>query len=310
MDRRLFLKQSAAAVALAAGGFTFSRAGAWAQATPPVTAGSSIDLSGIPELTATVTDEEVQLSTKSVPAGQVLLTVVNQSKTESGAGVLGPGPGQTMQDLQNAAATPTPEDAFPPFFYTATIAGGPGVVEPGEKRQAIIEVAAGDWVVFSEGNQPPAFFSATPGSPTTQATPEPTVTITEVDFAFGGFATIIPAGPQVWKVMNQGTQPHMLDLNQVPEGTTLEQVLALAATPDNATPAPGELGREDFKSAGGVILQSSGSTVWPVLDLPAGRYAALCFVPDPVHGGEAHLMEGMVAVFDVGAESGAATPTS
>jgi len=52
-------------------------------------------------------------------------------------------------------------------------------------------------------------------------------------------------------------------------------------------------------SPAGVILQSKGTTVWPLLDLPAGHYAAICFVGDPNHGGEPHAMEGMIAVFDV-----------
>jgi hypothetical protein len=262
-------------------------------------------------LKATITDQAVTLSAQSVPAGLVVLTVENQTKEETGAGVLGPGPGQTMQDLQNAAATPTASDEFPSFFFTATILGGPGTVAAGQSGQTIIELKEGDWVVFTEGNQPPAFFSATAGTPQAAAAPTASVEITEVDFAFGGFATLIPAGQQVWKVTNMGTEPHMLSLSQVPAGTTLEQVLALAATPDNATPAPGELGRADFQDRGGVILQSAGTTCWPVLDLAPGRYAALCFAPDPVHGMIPHIMEGMVALLDVGSSGqSAATPAA
>jgi hypothetical protein len=299
----------------AAAALGLARAGALAQsATPAASTGTgtgAVNVAGYPELKATITDQEVKLSAQSVPAGLVVLTVENQTQSETGAGVLGPGPGQTMQDLQNAAATPTPDEGFPAFFYTATILGGPGTVAPGASQQAIIDVKEGDWVVFTEGNQPPAFFSATAGTPTAQVPPIPLVEIIEVDFAFGGFATLIPAGQQIWKVTNMGSEPHMLSLSQVPAGTTLEQVLALAATPDNATPAPGELGRDDFQDRGGVILQSSGTTCYPVLDLPTGRYAALCFVPDPVHGMIPHIMEGMVAVFDVGSSGQAsATPAA
>ena len=286
----------------AAAAIGLGRAGVFAQsATPQAGTGTGmVDLSGLPELKVTITDQEAKLSAQSVPAGLVVLTVENQTKDGTGAGVLGPGPGQTMQDLQNAAATPTPSNGFPPFFYTATILGGPGSVAPGKSERTIIEIKEGDWVVFTEGNQPPAFFSATAGTPKAGAAPVPTVEITEVDFAFGGFATLIPAGQQVWKVTNVGTEPHMLILGQVPAGTTLEQVTAAAGRPDNATPEPGGLSRSDFQDRGGVILQSSCTTCWPVLDLPPGRYAALCFVSDPVHGMIPHAMEGMIAVFDVG----------
>ena len=294
------------AAKLAAGGTlaaTLARFGlgsALAQGTPAALA--------YPELKVTITDQALQASATAIPAGFVLLTVVNHSKVASSVGVLGPGPGQTMADLQREAATPTPSNAFPPFLYTATILGGPGEVPPGATGQAILRVPAGQWVVFPEGNQRVAFFTATAGTPASQAPPSAAVTITEVDFAFGGYDVPIAAGKQVWAVRNQGTQPHMLVLGRVPPGTTVAQVLQAASLPPNATPPPGALKPSDFHevSPAGVILQSRGTTVWPLLDLPAGHYAALCFVTDP-RNGEIHAMEGMVAVFDVG---GAGTPVA
>jgi len=281
---------------------------ALAQGTP--VAGMNLNY---PELKVTITDQASQLSATQVPAGYVLLTVVNSSKDANSAAVLGPGPGQTMADLMQAAATPTPANAFPPFFYTATIPGGPGELQPGATGQAVIQLAAGDWVVFTEGNQPPAFFKAIGGTPTSQTPPVAAVTITEVDFAFGGYDVSIQPGKQIWEVHNQGKQPHMLVLGQVPAGTTVAQVLQAVSVPEGATPPAGTLKQSDFREVNpaGVLLQSSGTTIWPVLDLPAGHYAALCFVTDP-RTGEAHAMEGMIAVFDVGAPTGTpvATPHS
>jgi hypothetical protein len=270
---------------------------ALAQSTPAA--------SSYPELTVTITDQALQVSAEQIPAGYVLLTAINKGTGEGGVGLIGPGPGKTMQDLQQAAATPAPEDSLlPPFFYSATIPGGPGTIPENATAQTVIEIAAGDWAVFgfSEASNPePVFITATAATPTAQTPPAAAVTITEVDFAFGGFGETIAAGQQTWKVTNQGTQPHMLSLSQVPAGTTIDQVLASVNQTENATPAPGLLGREDFKDVGGVALQSPGTTVWPMLDLPAGRYVALCFVGDPVHGDEPHVMEGMAAVFDGGA---------
>jgi hypothetical protein len=265
-----------------------------AQATPM--AGMSY-----PELTVTITDKELTASPADISSGLVLLTVHNQSKSSDSAGLLGPGAGEPMEQLQQAASTPVPGNQFPPFLYSATILGGPGDVRPGMPGQAVIDVPAGTWAVFEEGNLPPAFVTAAAGG-ATQPEPEATLTVTEIDFAFGGFDKPIPAGKQTWKVVNSGVQPHMLVLSGVPAGTTLAQVLQAASRPDNATPAPGELSEQDLTpvNPAGVILQSPGTTVWPMLDLPAGRYAALCFVPDP-RNGEPHAMEGMVAVFDVGA---------
>jgi hypothetical protein len=261
-----------------------------------------------PELTVTVVDDPAtgqafQVSPSQIPAGYVLLTAVNQSKADGGVGLIGPGPGQTMQDLMQEAATPTAGNGFPAFFATATLPGGPIAVPPGGSAQTIVQLTAGDWGLWGgseSSNPPPVFITAAAGTPTAQPAPTATVTITEVDFAFGGFGVSIPAGKQLWEVRNEGTQPHMLSVSKVPDGTTLVQVMAALNQPPNETPSPGGLTQADFQDMGGVILQSAGTTAWPLFDLPAGRYSAICFMDDP-RTGQPHFMEGMVAVFDVGA---------
>jgi hypothetical protein len=57
----------------------------------------------------------------------------------------------------------------------------------------------------------------------------------------------------------------------------------------------------------GVLLLSSGQSIWVSASLDAGTYVALCFVTDP-QTGKVHAMEGMVSVFQVG--KGMATPAS
>jgi len=292
---------------LLAGGAALGAAGLFARAgIHEASAQDSAALSGFPELTITITDQGLEVGSNSVPAGYVLLTVTNNSQNPNGAGVLGPGPGQTMADLQAAAATPVPNDAFPPFFYTAAIPGGPGTVPPGSSAQAVIQLTPGDWVVITQGEESPAFFSATEGSPAAAAEPAAAVTVFEADFVFGGLDAPIPAGQQIWKVVNTGSQPHMLVLAGVPAGTTREQVMQTIENPEGASPVPGGLTESDYSDKGGVILQSTGTTVWPLLDLPAGRYVAACFVTDP-NNGKPHAMEGMVTLFDTGSAS--ATPT-
>ena len=305
MSRRTVLTravQVAAGGALAAALTRTQSLSVFAQDATPVT---GADL-GLSELEVTITDSGYELSTTSVPAGYVLLTVHNASTNETGAAVLGPAPGQTLNDLQQSAATPAPNNGFPPFLYTATVAGGPGDLLPQQAGQAIIQLTEGDWVVFGEGDQPPTPFTATAGSPTAQTEPNASVTVTETEFAFNGLDGAIPAGQQTWKVVNSGAQPHMLALLSVPAGTTMDQLMQAISMPENATPVPGGLNPAEVGNAGGVLLQSTGTTVWPILNLPAGTYVAICFVTDPKTG-MPHAMEGMVSIFEVG---GSATPTA
>jgi len=277
-----------------------------AQGATPAS-GSGLDY---PEVQVTVTDQALTVSPTTVPAGLVLLTVINQTSDQISAGVLGPPAGQSMEEFMTSAqATPSTDEEMPSFLYQATIPGGPGDAGPGKTSQAVINLTPGDWAVFSEGNQQPAMLTASSGTPAAQAPPPTTVTVTEQEFAFLGLDQPVPAGPQFWEVVNRGQQPHMLLLGKVPAGTTLQQVMDVINLnlPDNATPPPGMLQDKDVDfTIGGVLMQSTGQTVYPRLDLAPGRYVALCFVPDPATG-QPHAAEGMVSLFDVG--SAGATPT-
>jgi hypothetical protein len=295
LDRRRFLALSGALGMSAAGLAPLAPARALAQAATPTASGP---FAGYPELKLTVTDSAVTPSADTVPAGYVLLTVENQSTQASGAGIIGPGKGQTMADLEAAAATPTPENQLPPIFYTATVLGGPGSADPGGTSQAVVKFAAGPWVAFAEGNQPPAFLTATAGGGN-QTAPASVVQVTQVNFAFGFERHGIHAGTQVWKVTNDGTQPHEFVVSKAPAGATFAQVLAAASLGPGATPEPGGLTPADFRTAGGISILSPGQSCWTALNLTPGRFAALCFVPDRYEQTMPHAMEGMIALFDV-----------
>jgi hypothetical protein len=255
---------------------------------------------GYPVLDVSLTDASIDLATTEVPAGLIVLRVTNNSSAENGAAVLGPGPGQTMDDLQAAAATPTPSDSFPPFFYTATIAGGPASLQPGESAEALVSVPAGDWVVFCEGDQDPAFFSATEDATSRTDPPAEDIAVDLGDFYFGGLHDL-STGQQLWKVTNSGKQPHMMVVLGVPDGTTGDQVMATALSDMSGTPAANALQESDFRNTtAGVVLLSSGQTTWIPANLDAGTYVALCFVTDP-ETGQPHMMEGMYSIFTVGA---------
>jgi hypothetical protein len=290
-----------------AAGLVLSKPGVLAQDATPASASISSMFPDYPVLEVTVTDSAVEVGSTTIPTGNVVLRVTNASSMNSSAGMLGPGEGQTMDDLKASMATPIPDDEFPALLYQAVVLGGPTELQPGQTGEALIAVTAGDWVVFPEGSQAPAFVTAadSPDSNTTDPTAQLEVTVG--DFYFKGLDNV-PAGPAIWKVTSEGKQPHMIAISQVPNGTTFDQIMATVQFMGTGTPVAGSLQESDFGPANaGLLMLSSGKSCWVPADLDEGTYVALCFVTDPATH-QPHVMEGMVNLFTVG--GGAATPTS
>jgi uncharacterized cupredoxin-like copper-binding protein len=130
----------------------------------------------------------------------------------------------------------------------------------------------------------------------------PVVTFIATDFAFQGPDTIAPGFTTI-RMVNQGPQEHHLILARLSDGYTLDSLMAFmqkdpAGVPPFAT----------WRGAANVVLDgdSTGSTV----DLPAGRYALLCFIPDPADGAP-HAVKGMTRELIVaGTPTGATGPTA
>jgi hypothetical protein len=73
-------------------------------------------------------------------------------------------------------------------------------------------------------------------------------------------------------------------------GLTIEQLrTALLAEQGGGAPA----GPAPFAFAGGIVALDRGSKGWIDLNLPAGNYALICFVPD-VNSGQPHFALGML----------------
>jgi len=45
---------------------------------------------------------------------------------------------------------------------------------------------------------------------------------------------------------------------------------------------------------GGIVGLSSKQHAWLTMDLDPGKYALICFFPDPNKGGQPHVLEGML----------------
>ena len=100
----------------------------------------------------------------------------------------------------------------------------------------------------------------------------------------------VAAGKHTLKVTNQGPEAHEFSLIQLAPGKTAQDVMAFFMQPP-AGPPP-------FTDAGGMGALAPNTSGWVEVDLTAGNYMALCFVPDP-RTGKAHAMLGMLTTFTV-----------
>jgi hypothetical protein len=129
------------------------------------------------------------------------------------------------------------------------------------------------------------------------------VSATGSEYAFGGLPATIPAGPALVTFENIGAELHMMSFARINDGVTetLEELLAL--------PEEEVVGKVTDV---GTAFAGPGETGRTIVDLQAGRYAVVCFIPEGAtpenmpaiesgeHQGAPHAMLGMVQEIEVG----------
>jgi uncharacterized cupredoxin-like copper-binding protein len=108
----------------------------------------------------------------------------------------------------------------------------------------------------------------------------------------------VTAGPAQLNLVNEGMEPHHVQLVKLNEGVTMDDVGAALATGD-----PGALLQiGSFAGGTGVVDPGSESSADALVDLEEGTYVMLCFIEGP--DGVPHLAQGMVEAFEVGPADG------
>lgn len=149
----------------------------------------------------------------------------------------------------------------------------------GTKRVVLLLVVAG--ALLLSGCQPVQ--PATSAAPATSAIP--TVTIHTADYTFTGPAEL-PAGRVTVEIINDGPQPHHVQLLRLNDGVTLDQFMAaLQVSEFEALPL--------ITLEGGPAVVPAGGEQKATMDLPAGQYLLACFVADQTDG-LPHLAHGMM----------------
>lgn len=122
----------------------------------------------------------------------------------------------------------------------------------------------------------------------------PVVTIKATDFAFAAPKSIA-AGQTTFRLVNDGKELHHITILKLGAGKTIKDVQAALKVPG---PPPAWI-----VAVGGPNAAAPGGTIEATLDLAAGNYVLVCFIPSP--GEEMpHAAKGMMLPLTVTAPGG------
>jgi hypothetical protein len=266
-----------------------------ASAEPSVepSAGASGGTSG--ELAVTALDFSFQLPA-TVPGGPTVIRLTNGGKEEHQAQLARLNEGKQLSDLLTALQA----NDFKTALEAMTLSGGPAPLPAGGTGATGVALEPGDYVFlcfvaspdgvphFAKGMVAPLEVTA---PPVAGALPGGDASLTLKDFTFDGLTTLT-TGPHTVSVTNAGPQPHEAGIVRLGEGVTVADLKeAMTASAPPTGPAP-------ITSAGGISAIAPNAEATLEIDLPAGNYAFLCFVPDPASG-KAHAQLGMIAPLTV-----------
>lgn len=156
-------------------------------------------------------------------------------------------------------------------------------------RGTLVLPKAGEYTVFSFASRGHADFRA--GAVRKAPTPDVDGRIVARTGPKWGGSSHLPA-KGTFKFKNADrTVPHFVILQQVPEGTTTDQVLAFLQTEEGPPPF-----LEGSLETGSL---SPGRSMTVNYKLPPGQYVIMCFFPDPHMGGMPHALMGMLKMINL-----------
>lgn len=258
---------------------------------------------GLPSIDVTI-GEAIEGVPESIEAGRYLVTVRGEPGPDDfalGAVFLQLPEGLSFDDAMAQAAEAT-EDV-PAFFYESIFAGGVAALVPAGQTSAsgVVDLAegAGQWIALDPSfTRMPVPFAVTGELPADLAEPESNATIGMGEMYIELNEGTLAAGENLIKLVNEGVQPHFVEIMGVPEGTTNENITAAIEAEMGATPSAEPLDMSAAMPAAYLPEQSAGVTAWHAVSLEAGTYGVICWITDP-ESGMPHAMLGMHNVFVV-----------
>jgi hypothetical protein len=224
-----------------------------------------------------------------LPEGVVHVTFNNTAETPIDATFARLNDGVTVDALLQALGEGGPMAAL----QMVALTGGTSV-EPGATGDLYVSFKPGSYVLLDMGENapPPAAFTVVDAEGEGAAAPQSDAQVALLDFAFSA-PLQLNAGEQLWQIDNKGSQWHEMVVFKIDEDTTVSQlntiVQQVAGGEDpSAAPPP----------AGFMFPISQGESAWVHMNLDAGTYVAICFLPD-FASGTAHYEHGMMQVINV-----------
>ena len=219
-----------------------------------------------------------------VPSGIVTVTYKNSSDAPASPAIGWLNDGRTMAEFEQAI---NGED-FPAILEMANTPGG-AQLDPGESEQQTYQVPEGEIAAVNFPEQaPPQLATSVAKESTGAAAPNAELTAELKEFSFT-LPETIPAGKHLWEIRNTGQQWHHMIVLKPKAGTAIEAIVEMASSEEEPQ---GEPPYEEVAYFGDI---SGGTTAWVTLDIPAGDYYAVCFLPDSSSEQmTAHISHGML----------------
>lgn len=254
---------------------------ACAKTEPPPEQAAAPPAPAAPNLVHVTATDYVFQAPDTLPSGVTTFHLMNEGK-EVHHVVLIKTPLAEFQKA-NPAAPPPPD---------LVVLGGPNAASPAGTAEATVDLLPGSYtmVCFVPGpdGKPHMMKGMVRALEVTQGTstavmPVADITVKLSDYTFD-ITGSLTAGRHVIRVEDAGPQMHELVLVKLEPGKTVQQMVAWLEKP--AGPPPGAL-------INGASPMSVGVANTTTVDLAAGDYGLICFVPD-TKDGKPHFAHGMI----------------
>ena len=227
----------------------------------------------------------------TIPAGPTLFHLTDEGNQLHHVTLVKLEQGKTLADF-----TALPPGPFPDW---AVFMGGPNTPLPkGGQDEDIVDMPPGNYAVICVIPGPdgkPHFadgmikaLTVTPSNDKL-AMPDSDLTLTLTNYKFT-FSTPPSSGKHAIRIVNEGSQPHEAELFHLSKGKKGEDIAQWVQTGMKGPP-PGA-------PVAGISPMSPGKANTLLLNLSAGDYALICFMPD-AKDGKAHAAHGMIYNFKV-----------